>query len=588
MRRGDTAGSLLSIFTRCQTGMGKRLLRQWLCFPLRGREAIRGRQRAVRALLEDRPFAEALAEQLRGVQDVARIVGRIAMRRATPRDLVALGSSAGRLAAISELLEARPAFDDRAQRLSGLGSLLGPLGETIRTRCVDAPPAHLRDGGLFRDGVDPALDEARTLRRDATGWLAVYQKRLIDETAINSLKVGFNKVFGYYIEITHAHVDKVPPAFTRKQTLKNAERYITPELKTFEDKVTTAEATAIERERLLFEELCGLAAAEATALGQYADLVGELDVLACFAETAHRNVYACPEIVDEPIVDIRQGRHPVLDRTLGERFVPNDCVLGTGVQGEATLALITGPNMAGKSTYIRQLALIALMTHAGSFVPAEAATIGLVDRIFTRIGAADELHAGRSTFMVEMTEAANILRNATDRSLVILDEIGRGTSTLDGLSLAWAITEALADCRARTLFATHYHELTALADDLANVTNLHVSVREWGEQIIFLYRILPGRTDRSYGIHVARIAGVPQETIDRASSLLETLAVQMEHAPKPGAAPPVDQLSLFTEYLEHPAVAALRDLNLDGLTPLEAFDVLRRLREQTAEDPPTI
>jgi len=338
----------------------------------------------------------------------------------------------------------------------------------------------------------------------------------------------------------------------------------------------------------MFEELSGLAAAEAPSLSEYADLVGKLDVLACFAEVARRRGYTCPRMVEEPALDIRQGRHPVLDRTLGERFVPNDCLLGARLDADAgaadpTLVLITGPNMAGKSTYIRQVALIVLLAHAGSYVPAEAATIGLTDRIFTRIGASDELHAGRSTFMVEMAETANILHHATDRSLVILDEIGRGTSTLDGLSLAWAITEALAERGCRTLFATHYHELTALADSLDRVANLHVSVREWGEQIIFLYRILPGRTDRSYGIHVARIAGLPARTVDRASSILETLAVQTE-GPGPATAPPPGQLSLFREYLRHPVINELRELELSRLTPLEAFDVLRRLHEQAQRE----
>jgi DNA mismatch repair protein MutS len=598
----STADSLLSIFGGCRTAMGKRLLRRWLSFPLRDIDAIEARQRAVAVLTEDRPFAESLGEHIGAVQDVARIAGRVSMGRATPRDLVALGGSVGQLAAIVNLLEARPALGPQHARLERLAGSLGPLAETIRRRCVDSPPPHLREGGLFRDGVDPALDMARTHKRDATGWVAAYQKHLVEETGIGSLKVAYNRVFGYYIEITHTHADKIPASFSRKQTLKNAERYSTPELKQYEDKVTTADAEAIEREKVLFEQLCREAATEAAALAAYADIVGELDVLACFAEIAQRFGYACPQLVEEPILDIRQGRHPVLDRTLGERFVPNDCVVGgrdggtkgrrdegeeaegcPGLEGEGlSLALITGPNMAGKSTYIRQVALIVLLGHAGSFVPAASATIGLTDRIFTRIGAADELHAGRSTFMVEMTEAANILHHATDRSLVILDEIGRGTSTLDGLSLAWAIAETLAERRCRTLFATHYHELTTLADRVANVTNLHVAVREWGDEIIFLYRILRGRTDRSYGIHVARIAGVPPETLRRASRLLETLAVSTE-PPKlqeaAAAAPPEAQLRLFTEYLEHPVVDQLRALDLDAMTPLEAFDVLRRLRE---------
>jgi DNA mismatch repair protein MutS len=586
MRSGQTSGSLLATLQRCRTPMGKRLLRQWLCFPLRDIEAIRARQRSVGDLLQDAEFAETLAKHVEGVRDVARIVGRIAMRRATPRDLVALGASTTRIRAIADLVAERPAFSSHQTRLSELAASLAPLAQSIIERCIDAPPQHMREGGLFRDGFDAELDEARTLQRDANTWLAAYQKRLIEQSGINSLKVGYNNIFGYYIEVTHANTQKIPADFSRKQTLKNAERYITPQLKEFEDKVTTAEARATEREKLLFEKLCIQASRLSGALSEFADIVAELDVLSCFAEFARRFNYVPPQLVDEPVLDIRQGRHPVLDRMLGERFVPNDCALGV----ERTLALITGPNMAGKSTFIRQVALIVLLAHTGCYVPAEAATIGLVDRIFTRIGSSDELHAGQSTFMVEMTETANILHHATDRSLVILDEIGRGTSTLDGLSLAWAIAESLASSRCRTLFATHYHELTSLSERLPNMTNLHVAVREWGtpgnEQIIFLYRILPGRTDRSYGIHVAKIAGLPPETIKRASELLETLAVQTEaphSSPRPaseGTVNPGAQMNLFTEYLDHPVIEELRELKLDAITPMQAFDALRQLQDK--------
>ena len=605
MRSGDTAGSLLSVLQRCCTPMGKRLLRQWLCFPLRDIAAIAARQDAVAALVSDTALFGQLAEAVGGVQDVARIVGRVAMQRATPRDLVALGASAARISAIANLLQGTPALAPQHQRLQSLRESIAPLAATIAERCVDEPPNHMREGGLFRDGVDAELDEVRLLQKDGQSWLAAYQKRLIESTGIHSLKVGYNQVFGYYIEVTHTHVEKIPESFSRKQTLKNAERYITPELKEFEEKVTTAEARAFERERLLFDRLLRQAATQATALSEFADIVAELDVLACFADLARRFNFARPEMVDEPSLNIVQGRHPVLDRTLGERFVPNDCALASplapgsaggqqtsvdppaepGANGLRSLALITGPNMAGKSTFIRQTALIVLLAHSGSFVPAEAATIGLVDRIFTRIGSSDELHAGQSTFMVEMTETANILHHATPRSLVILDEIGRGTSTLDGLSLAWAIAETIARIGCRALFATHYHELTSLAERLPNVTNLHVAVREWGEQIIFLYRILPGRTDRSYGIHVAKIAGLPRETVDRATKLLETLAVQTEHSTLPDELQPKSpakgaQLGLFTEYLDHPAMDELRKLNLDAMTPMQAFDALRALKER--------
>ncbi len=588
LRSGGTEGTVLASIDRCRTAMGRRLLRQWLCFPLRERGAIERRQRRIGAIVSDERFDDDLRQRIGAVQDVARIAGRIGTGRATPRDVVALGTSLAQLDALRELLDQRPAFADDRAALDGARTALAPLAERIAATCVEHPPAHLREGGLFRDGFDLILDEARLLQRDANAWLAAYQRRLIEESGIPSLKVGFNKVFGFYIEITHANVERIPAIFSRKQTLKNAERYITPELKEFEDKVLTAESRAIERERTLFLELCAAIARATEELGRYADCVAGLDVLRSLAEIARRERWACPTIADAPTLSIRGGRHPVLEGILRERFVPNDCTLGGESAG--TLALITGPNMAGKSTFIRQVALIVLLAHVGSHVPAESATVGLVDRIFTRIGASDELHTGQSTFMVEMTETANILHHATERSLVILDEIGRGTSTLDGLSLAWAIAETLAARGCRTLFATHYHELTSLPERFPAVTNLHVAVREWEESIIFLHRILPGRTDRSYGIHVAQLAGLPRETVERASKLLETLAVETEAASSrarraataaPAKAAP--QLSLFTEFLPHPALERLRAIDLQAMTPLQAFDALRELHRQATE-----
>ena len=586
LRSGGTEGTLLSVLQRGRTPMGRRLLREWLCWPLLEKERIESRQRAIGAMIEDPDFADRLRDILSGIQDVARIAARIAMRRATPRDVVALGRSLGRLIELLDELEARPAFAEARDTLERLGLALAPVEERIVATCVEDAPAHLRQGGLFRDGFDEILDEARLLQRDANSWLANYQATLSAEHEIASMKVGFNKVFGYYIEISNANRDKVPDGFTRKQTLKNAERYITPELKTFEEKVLSAESRAIERERALFEELLETIARHTDHLAEYAGTVGALDCLSGLAEVAAAGGWVRPEIVESPSLEITEGRHPVLDRLLKEEFVPNDTRLGCG-ESPATLGLITGPNMAGKSTYIRQVALITLLAHAGSWVPASSARIGLTDRIFTRIGASDELHSGRSTFMVEMTETANILHNATERSLVILDEIGRGTSTLDGLSLAWAIAETLAARGARTLFATHYHELTTLADRLDSVGNLHVTVREWNDRIIFLHRIQPGRTDRSYGIHVARLAGVDPGTLERAQTILETLAVETgpltvaETTPTPPEAG--DQLALFREYLPHPVLERLRGLELDAMTPLEAFDHLRRLIEELGE-----
>ena len=432
-------------------------------------------------LLEGRGVSDALRAAIERVQDVPRISARVGLGRATPRDVVALGVSLGRLASITDALADAPAFEAERAALLELHEELAPISRDVEGRCVDEPPTHLRAGGLFRDGIDATLDEARTLQQDANQWLAAYQKRLIDEYELPNLKVGFNRVFGYYIELPAVQALQAPDVFTRKQTLKNAERYITPELKTFEEKVLTASDRAIQREIELFVELCEGIAQHARAIARFAACVAQLDVLGAFAAKAARRAWVRPKLVSAPVLDITQGRHPVLDEILGDDFVPNDCHLGDhGVALDAvvmkpqaeieaktslnsdtsdtntahvdpsptrsspTLAILTGPNMAGKSTYIRQMALLTLLAHTGSFVPARSATVGLTDRIFTRIGADDALHRGQSTFMVEMVETANILHNATPSSLVILDEIGRGTSTLDGLSLAWAIAEALA------------------------------------------------------------------------------------------------------------------------------------------------
>ena len=584
---GTVEGSLLATLTATRTPMGRRLLREWLCFPLRDPQAIAQRHNAVAALTQDQPLRDSLASVLARIQDVARIHGRVAMRRATPRDLVALGRSLAAAPSALEILEGTPAFNETAARLASFSGALAQLGMRIVQSCVESPPTHLREGGLLREGIDVELDEAKGLQRDASLWIAKYQSQLIRDTGIETLRTGFNRVFGYYIELSHAQSSRAPVTFTRRQTLRNAERYITPELKAFEERVLTAESRAIERERILFEQLLAAVTEQAGAIAHFAQIVAELDCLFSFGESAARFGYIRPEIVDEPILIIEGGRHPVLDRSLGGSFVPNDCALG-GILGtddgalgaqrtRATLALVTGPNMAGKSTFIRQNALIALMALAGSFVPATRATIGLSDRIFARIGAGDELHAGRSTFMVEMTETANILHHATNRTIVVLDEIGRGTSTYDGLSLAWAITEWLAARGTRTLFATHYHELTALADRDPTIANLQVCVREWKDEVIFLHRIAAGRADRSYGIHVAKLAGLPASVVERARRILESLTA--ENAPIRKPKQDDSQGLLFSPPpevpQENPIVAELRELSLEAITPLQAFDLLR-------------
>jgi len=610
--------SLVGLFLRAGVGagtprtpMGKRLVRDWLCRPLRDVTQIAARQSAVAMLVEARRTADELGEQLASVQDVARISGRIALGRVTPRDLVALGRSCAAISDLLVVLHRAGGVETHVSRLQAVRDPLVALAKKLLDACVDEPPPHLREGGLIKDGVDAPLDEARLLQRDAGVWLAAYQERVATEMNLPGIKVGYNKIFGYYIELTAAQARNAPPTLARKQTLKNAERYTTPELHEFERKVSTAEARALDRERAIFDTLCAACVARLAEISEYASVVAELDVLLAFADRAHRRGWARPEITDSRSLSIHAGRHPVLEELLGADFVPNDCELGLAGQNAsdpARVALITGPNMAGKSTFIRQVALITLLAHAGSFVPADRASVGVCDRIFTRIGADDALHAGQSTFMVEMTETANILNHATPRSLVILDEIGRGTSTLDGLSLAWAIAEhlagdAAADTSPRTLFATHYHELTDLEERLpGRVKNLHVSVREWPgpdghSEIIFLHRILPGRADQSYGIHVARLAGLPGEVVARARDVMSSLAVQHDGTSVAGyASGRTDtssvprqhdgggQFSLFTQFLEHPAIIELKKMKIESLSPLQAFDALRRLKEEAGKE----
>ncbi|MFG0257193.1 MAG: DNA mismatch repair protein MutS [Phycisphaerales bacterium JB043] len=593
IRGASQEGSLLGVFLEHggrRTPMGKRLLRAWLKNPSVDTNEIRARQRCVTSLLDDRRFARDIAEHTERIQDVSRIVGRLGLGRATPRDVVALGHSLSRLDGLIEVLASAPSFEATISSLRALCAELTPLSEEILRMCVENPPAHLREGGLLADGVDRELDEARGLERDASSWLTTYQAQLAETHELPNLKVGYNKVFGYYIELPAAQARRAPDEFTRKQTLKNAERYITPELKEFEEKVLSATERAISREQVLFASLCDRCVDCANALGEFGRVIARVDVLLCFAQVGDRKGWIVPEVVEEPIVRIVDGRHPVLDDLLGDDFVPNDTELATPESG--ALSLITGPNMSGKSTYIRQIAILTLLAHTGSCVPASSATIGLCDRIFTRVGADDALHAGQSTFMVEMIETANILHHCTDRSLVVLDEIGRGTSTLDGLALAWAIVERLAgngEHRApRTVFATHYHELTSLEDELdGRVRNLHVAVREWGDEVVFLHRIQSGRADRSYGIHVARLAGVPRKTVERAQSLLESLAVSHEsshigsdRSPRQEHAQP----GLFSSVGTHPLVELLASLEIESMSPLEVFDRVRTMRDQARDE----
>ncbi|MCA9134181.1 MAG: DNA mismatch repair protein MutS, partial [Planctomycetales bacterium] len=517
MRDRDRHGSLLAVLDETSTAMGARLLAQWLANPLRNVEAIQRRHGAVEELLQDNRLRATVREALDEVYDLQRLLGRIATGRASPRDLRQVGTTLAQLPGIKATLSSRT-----SQRIGELEAglvLCEELREQLLAALNDECPLHLRDGGFVRDGYSPQLDELRQLASGGKQWIAEYQARQTAETGITSLKVGYTKVFGYYLEVTNAHKDKVPPHFVRKQTLKNAERYITDELKQYETKVISADEQALALELELFLQLRNEVASHLVELQQIAAVLAELDVLAGLAELAKRQAYVRPEVVDTAELEIFEGRHPVLDVTAPKgTFVPNDCQLGPP---DGSIMLITGPNMAGKSTYIRQVALITLMAQLGSFVPAKRARIGVADRIFARVGASDELSRGQSTFMVEMVETARILNTASDRSLVILDEIGRGTSTYDGLSLAWAIVEYLHDTvAARTLFATHYHELTQLEKSLPGVRNYNVAVKEWDDNIVFLHRIVPGGADKSYGIHVARLAGIPPQVNERAKDIL--------------------------------------------------------------------
>ena len=529
---------LYGALNRTVTPMGARRLRDWLSQPLAALEPIQRRQEAVQVLLDNPESLERLRAQLGQVRDLERTTGRLSAGSGNARDMIALRMALeqmpGLKATVADLAGAGAASE--LSPLAGPGEtgaapLLGSLAEQVTElpdlvellarAIVEEPPLALKEGGLIRDGFDAGLDELRAAMRQGKDWIAKLQQDEIARTGIQSLKVRFNSVFGYYIEVTKSNLDKVPPHYVRKQTIANGERFITPELKEMEGKILGAEERSLRLEYELFGRVRGAVLERLAELQRAAAALAQLDVLGAFAETARLFNYCRPQMGCEGALFIRDGRHPVLEQTRSEeRFVPND----TCLDGTAQLALITGPNMAGKSTYIRQVALLALLAHTGSFIPASEARLGLVDRIFTRIGASDDLARGQSTFVVEMCETANLLNNATPRSLIILDEIGRGTSTFDGLSLAWSIIEHLHNqVGAKTLFATHYHELTELAARLPRLKNYNVAVREWHDQIVFLRKIVEGGTDKSYGIQVARLAGLPKVVLERAKEILRNL-----------------------------------------------------------------
>ena len=586
IRDGRREGSLLAVLDRSVTAMGSRLLADWLAAPLTDPKAIDQRLDAVAELVDQPALTDDLRQTLRRVYDVERLLARVTTGRASPRDLSFLGRTLRCLPPLKAKLTARASR--LLNRLESEIDLCVDLRARLDAALVDDCPLSSRDGGFIREGYHAELDSLRQLRSGGKQWIAGYQAEETRRTGISTLKVGFNKVFGYYIEVTNAHRDKVPDSYIRKQTLKNAERYITPELKEYEEKVLTADEKAKELEHDLFVELRDAVAASRGRMQSTAAVLARIDVLTGLAELARERNYARPKVVDESVLAIHDGRHPVLDIIEPEgTFVPNDTHAG-GDSG--TILLITGPNMSGKSTYIRQVALITLMAQIGSFVPVRRATIGIADRIFARVGASDELTRGRSTFMVEMTETARILNTATERSLVILDEIGRGTSTYDGISLAWAVVEYLHEHVAcRTLFATHYHELTDLEQSLDRVKNLNVAVREWQDEVVFLYKIVDGAADKSYGIHVARLAGVPRQVLERSKDILAQL--EEEHLDGEGRAKIARrperpragdiQLTLFGP-ANHPLLDDVRSVDLDQTTPLEALQLVKRWQESLA------
>jgi DNA mismatch repair protein MutS len=532
--RGARDTSLLSVLDRTITPMGARKLRAWILQPLRDLTELQRRQQMVGQLLQESDLLGSIRAELKSIRDIERAAGRLSQASGNARDLVALKTSLQQIPTLKrelgKLIErlsfgTEPAGTSHLSHASSLQNAIREmpaLAEKLANALLDDPPLALKEGGIFRDGHDADLDVLRQASRDGKSWISQLQEREIATTGIKSLKVRYNSVFGYFIEITKSNLANVPAHYTRKQTTVGGERFITPELKEMEAKILGADDRARNLEYQLFQELRDETLRDIEPIQQTADAIAVLDGLCALAETARLFRYCRPELNDSLRLVIKDGRHPVLDQNLvDEKFVPND----TELDGQTVrMAIVTGPNMAGKSTYIRQVALIVLMAQIGSFVPAESAEVGLVDRIFTRVGASDDLARGQSTFMVEMNETANIINNATERSLVILDEIGRGTSTFDGLSIAWSVAEFLYDeIKARTLFATHYHELTKLAEDRKGVCNLNVAVREWNEQIIFLRKIVPGGADKSYGIQVARLAGLPKDILDRAKEILAHL-----------------------------------------------------------------
>jgi DNA mismatch repair protein MutS len=595
LREKNKRGSLLWVLDKTRTAMGARLLRKYVEQPLIDREEIEQRLSAVEELKNNAITREELREYLNPVYDLERLISRISYQSANPRDMVAFQTSLGMLPHIKYLMKGLEA--SLLRKLEQQLDELTDLYDLISSSIIEDPPVSIRDGGIIREGYNEEVDRLRSAKSEGKTWLAELETKEREKTGIKNLKIKYNKVFGYYLEVTNSYRDLVPEYYTRKQTLANAERYITPELKELEDMILGAEDRLVALEYGLYVEIRNRVAQEIVRIQDTARAVAGIDVFASLALVAERSNFVRPTINEKGIIDIRNGRHPVVEKMIpNDMFIANDTYLDNA---RSRISIITGPNMAGKSTYMRQTALIVLMAQIGSFVPASSAKIGLVDRIFTRVGASDDLASGQSTFMVEMTEVANILRNATRNSLLVLDEIGRGTSTFDGLSIAWAVVEHISNPKllgAKTLFATHYHELTELEGKLPGVNNYCIAVKEQGDDIIFLRKIIKGGADKSYGIQVAKLAGVPDSVIERAKELAEelsnadiTVRVDENSVPgqktrraKPKKLDPVDmdQMALFDTVSDADVIHELEEIDVSNLTPIDALNTIYRLQNR--------
>lgn len=571
---GGQDNTLASVIDKTSTAMGSRCLRRWINRPLRDQAQLKNRHNAVAALLVNRDYV-GIQDQLKHIGDIERIISRVALKSARPRDLFTLGNSLNRLPDIQQLLTplASTHISELASRISEHPQTVALLKSAI----IENPPVVIRDGGVIGEGYDEQLDELRNLSKNADQFLIDLEIREKERTGINTLKVSYNRVHGFYIEISRMQSDKAPADYVRRQTLKSSERFITPELKAFEDKVLSAKERALSREKFLYDELLDKLLICLKPLQNCAESLSELDTLSCFAERADSLNYCQPEFQTRSAINISAGRHPVVEQVTENNFIPNDCKLNDAQR----MLIITGPNMGGKSTYMRQTALIVLMAHIGCYVPADKAVIGSIDRIFTRIGASDDLASGRSTFMVEMTEAANILNNATEKSLVLMDEIGRGTSTFDGLSLAWACAESLAlETRPFTLFATHYFELTSMVSEIKSVKNIHLDAVEHGENIVFMHAVKDGPANQSYGLQVAKLAGVPSSVINNAKKKLQVLERQSANSHEVFVEKTTGQLELFNNN-PHPIVEQLQEIQVDDLNPRQALELLYELAEKS-------